>query len=192
MHIYNIGTTISDKKLVRQSLKGKAESQRSLYERYKVSQFVLCQRYAKNRFEAEDFLQEGFIQFFKDLHQYKAEKGPLKPWMNRVFINKCLQLIRKKKQQPFMEEITDYNESLSYEPETLSNLARKDLINLLNTLPSGYRTVFNLYVIDGYKHSEIAKLLKISESTSKSQLFKAKKLLISRLQIEKKTFEGHG
>lgn len=173
-------------------LKGERSAYKKLYDKYKVSMFTLCLRYAYDHSEAEDFLQEGFIQLFKDLKQYDPEKAPLKAWMNRVFVNKCLQLIRKRKSKPYLEDIDDHQQALEFNPEVLHELSRKDLLKIIAQLPSGYRAVFNMYVVDGYKHSEIAKKLNISESTSKSQLHKAKRFLAELISKQDKHVEEYG
>jgi RNA polymerase sigma factor (sigma-70 family) len=150
-------------------------SQKLLYERYKVPMFTLCLRYAADRSEAEDMLQDGFIQIFKELHQFDANKGVFEGWMRRVIINMALQLIRKKKMS--FVEINDTQMQISNDEDVISNMTMKELLLHIQKLPTGYRTVFNLYVIDGLQHNEIAEMLNISVNTSKTQLFKAKQLL---------------
>jgi RNA polymerase sigma-70 factor (ECF subfamily) len=162
-------------------LKNDRKAQRALYEEYKVQMFRLCLRYARDRQEAEDLLQEGFIAVFRDLKNYKGS-GALGGWIRKVMVNNALQHIRKTKhhfQSIDNVQLSEYEE-INIEEEDQSRV--KELTKHLQSLPDGYRTVFNLYVIEGYTHKEIAKVLSISESTSKSQLFKAKGMLRKMLE----------
>lgn len=181
-----------DNLLIEGCLQEKKEAFRALYNKYKTSQFVLCQRYANSKSEAEDYLQEGFIVLFRDLHQYNSKKGAFKPWMNRVFINVCLQQIRKKRAIPYHEEIGNHEEVIACEPDVNELINRKELVELLMQLPTGYKTVFNMYVIDGYSHNEIAQKLQISTNTSKTQLYKARKQLAKWIVDQKQINKNHG
>ena len=154
---------------------------KALYEQYKVPMFRLCLRYAQDYPEAEDMLQEGFIQVFKDLHQFNAS-GPLGGWIRRVMVNKALQIIRKRKRLFSTVELQEAAEQESTNEDVFAQLNAKALTKLIQQLPAGYRMVFNMYVIEGYSHSEIAELLGISASTSKTQLFKAKASLRKMLE----------
>ncbi len=142
--------------------------------------FGVCLRYAKNQMEAEDFLQEGFIRVFKNIKQYNGS-GSLEGWIRRVVINVCLEIIRKEKTMLFInreEYQTDYTDN----PIT-EYYDTEYLLKAIQSLSEGYRTVFNLYAIEGYSHKEIAGLLEISEGTSKSQLARARQLLQSKLTM---------
>jgi RNA polymerase sigma factor (sigma-70 family) len=166
-----------ERELIEGCLKGDAQAQRELYEQYKVPLFRLCLRYASSREEAEDILQEGFLKVFSDLEQYRGT-GALGAWMRRVVLNVALQHLRRQKQLPVTAELETIAELADDSVEQLfSQLRAKALVGLIQQLPPGYRTVFNLYVIEGYAHREIADMLSISENTSKSQLSKAKALL---------------
>lgn len=169
--------------IIAAAIKGDERAQRQLYEQHKVSMFIICQRYARDRSEAEDILQEGFIKIFRDLRQYSG-KGALGGWMRRVMINSALQYLRKWKREFLFVNVEDSKGKL-YAPETVhSNLGAEELTRMIQQLPLGYRTIFNLYVIEGYTHKEIANQLGISENTSKTQLRKAKASL--RAKLEKK------
>lgn len=174
--------------LVKRCIKGDAHSQRTLYETFKVPMFRLCLRYADNRQTAEDILQDGFIMVFKDLKHYKGN-GALGGWIRKVMINVALQHIRKRVKLFAVEELEAANQLTSEEETIYDHLGAKELTSLIQQLPNGYRMVFNLYVVEGYAHKEIADLLNISESTSKSQLFKAKaqlrRLVVSQQLINK-------
>jgi len=167
---------LSDKNIIQGCKKGKPTAQRQLYEKYKAMLFGVCLRYARNRAEAEDFLQEGFIRIYRDLYQYQPQKA-LGAWLRKVMVNSCLRQIQKNKN--IFQEI-DWNQiTLSYEIEFVEedNGREEQMIKMIQQLPPGYRAVFNMYVIEGYTHQEIASYLEISVNTSKSQLSRAKKLL---------------
>lgn len=146
--------------------------------------FGVCLRYAKDRIEAEDFMQEGLIVIFRDLKQYRPTSA-LGAWMRRVMINVCLQQLRKR-HNVFKVSSMEAKEVLMLQSaeDILGNLRAKELIQMVQSLPVGYRAVFNLYVIEGYSHKEIAELLNISMNTSKSQLSRAKANLRKLLEAE--------
>ena len=128
--------------------------------------------------ESEDFFQEAFIKIYKDLHQYNANKGAFKSWAYRVVINVCLQKLRSKKSNLVAIDSSEaISLDLSHHDEIIESLSLQELTGLIQTLPEGYRVVFNMFVIDGYSHKDIANTLSISESTSKTQLLKAKRKL---------------
>lgn len=180
--------TNKELQLARQCIRGNAEAQRTLYEMFKVPMFRLCLRYAHNRQTAEDMLQDGFIVAFRDLKQYKG-KGALGGWIRKVMVNVALQHIRKHSKLFAVEELDSAYHLASKNESIYDQLGVKELTLLIQQLPDGYRMVFNLYVVEGYPHKEIATLLGISESTSKSQLFKAKaqlrKLIASQQLVRK-------
>jgi RNA polymerase sigma-70 factor (ECF subfamily) len=149
--------------------------QEELYRRFSPRMYGVCLRYAGNVEEAEDILQEGFIKIFKKLGSFRSE-GSFEGWVRRIFVNTAIEHFRRKTyQQPITEqhENTVEGKSLS----VLDNLGEKDILKLVQDLSPGYRTVFNLYVVEGYTHKEIGDMLGISEGTSKSQLSRAKVLL---------------
>ena len=140
----------------------------------------VCRRYAKDQKEAEDILQEAFIRVFSYFGQYRSE-GSLEGWIRRIVVRTCLRLIQKSKIR-----FLDIDENREAAPfiaaEVVSNLDAEDLLKLISGLPNGYRLIFNLYVVEGYDHNEIAALLNITAGTSRSQLSKARHLL--KIQIE--------
>lgn len=178
---------MTDKQIIKGCLEGNKYAQRMLYQKYKVPLFGVCMRYAKDRMEAEDFLQDGFIKIYKDLYQYKPT-GALGAWMRRVMVNTALQHIRKRKMKFVDNELLQIADKYKTEDDILGQLRAKELVKMVQQLPSGYRAVFNLYVIEGYSHKEIAKELGITASTSKSQLSRAKAVL--RKMIEKNTIDA--
>lgn len=166
----------TDQHIIQGCKKGDPRSQKLLYEKYKAMLFGICLRYSKDRMEAEDFLQEGFIRIYKDLYQYQPKSG-LGAWMRKVMVNCCLRQIQKTKLK--FSEI-DWNQYANYheEEEEQSDLTKeKMLIKMIQQLPSGYRMIFNMYVMEGFTHQEIASYLDISVNTSKSQLSRAKTYL---------------
>lgn len=167
--------------IIEQCLKGNQNAQKALYEMYKVQMFVLCQRYFRQRAEASDALQEGFIKVFRDLHQFDRDKGLFVGWLRRVFVNTCLELLRKKK--VIFSDIGDYPGIEDNNENVIDSLNLRDLVKLIQRLPVGYRTVFNMFVVEGYSHSEIAEKLNISENTSKTQLMKAKNALRKAFEV---------
>ena len=172
----------SDDILLKGCLKGEASSQRALYEKYKTPMFRVCLRYAKGRAEAEDILQEGFIKVFTDLHQFKST-GALGGWMRKVIVNVALMHIRKKRVLFSSVEIDDLSNEFITEEDVFAEMNAKALTKIIQQLPDGYRAVFNMYVIEGFSHKEIAEQLNVSVGTSKSQLSKGKAML--RMMIEK-------
>lgn len=150
-------------------------AQKKLYEKYAPLFYGICMRYMKNQQEAEDVMVESFYTIFSKINQFKNE-GSFEGWMKRIVVNGCLMRIRKNNNLNLHVDIENaFN--IKDDPIAVSNLNHSELLGLISELPKGYRTVFNLYVIEGYKHREIANILNISINTSKSQLILAKKKL---------------
>lgn len=168
--------TISESDLIAGCIAGDRKMQEELYNRFASKMYAVCLRYANNSDDAQDLLQEGFIKVYKNLHRFRAE-GSFEGWIRRVFINSSIEHYRKK--QAKLTTVSDKEENTIEDSDisALDSLAERDIINLIQDLSPGYRTVFNLYVIEGYSHREIGELLNISEGTSKSQLARAKSIL---------------
>jgi len=181
MSLYNlkVPSEINDISTIQDILKGDKNAFRSLYNKYSKLYLLTCLRYVKNRSDAEDLLQDSCVKIFKDLKQFDPSKGTFINWSKRVVINTCLQKLRKNNVLNVFENIFELSSSLATKSDAIDNLNLQDLTKLIQKLPKGYRTVFNLYVVDGFSHREISNLLVISESTSKTQLMKAKRLLKS-------------
>ena len=139
--------------------------------------------YGASRSEAQDILQEGLISVYSSLPQFDVERGAFKSWSNRVIVNAALRFLKKNKWQQSFEDLEEANEEIEISEDALDKIAAKELTELVQKLPIGYRLVFNLYAVEGYKHQEIAEQLGISVGTSKSQLSKAKKALRQQLEI---------
>ena len=150
-------------------------AQRRLYQDFAPKMLGVCRRYLKRAEDAEDALVEGFCKVFTNIDQYSGN-GSFEGWIRRIVVNECLMALRKKHALKNAYEIQEHFD-LKDDQNVVADLAAQDILNLLDQLPNGYRTVFNLYVIEGYKHREIADLLGISINTSKSQLILAKKRL---------------
>lgn len=160
--------------IIESCLSGNQFAQKRLYELFVKSMFRLCRRYVENEQDAEEVLMNGFLKFYKNLKAFKlTDENSLERWLRQIMINECLLFIRQRKIKFSSIEII---ENEVQEPE-FTNLETDDLYNILLTLPIGYRTVFNLFAIEGYSHAEIAIKLNISEGTSKSQLSRARELL---------------
>lgn len=162
---------------------GERQAQQQLYEHFKGKMFAVCLRYASKRQDAEDMLQEGFIKVFRDLHQFRGE-GSFEGWMRRVIVNVALQHLRKQKGGLQFSELenVEYRISDQDSSEFEENEKAAALIKLMHKMPSGFRTVLNLYVLENYSHQEIADELGISVGTSKSQLNRAKIFLKNLLE----------
>jgi len=172
----------TDQHIIKACQKGDRKAQNQLYEKYKVLLFNICMRYASSREEAEDFLQEGLIVIFKDLYQYQP-KGALGAWLRKVMVNVCLQKLRKQKKGQLLalDEIAEVPDK---DDDFFEHFRVKALLQMVQNLPTSYRVIFNLYVMEGYKHSEIAEKLNIPVNTSKTRLARAKAMLRNRLEEE--------
>lgn len=167
---------MSDDELVEQCLEKDVKAQKLLFQRFAPKMMGVCLRYASSSIEAEDMLQEGLIKVFEKLKMYSG-KGSLEGWIRRIVVNTALDIIRKNKKMKFNTSIDDVEYSLKKEQYIIENLTVNDLMKILQTIPVGYRTVFNMYAIEGFSHKEIAEELGISVSTSKSQLSRARTVL---------------
>jgi len=167
-----------EQKLVAACLSGQTKAQQQFYQRFAPVLFPICKRYASDEDFAKDMFQESMIKVFHNLGEFRFA-GSLEGWVKRICVNQCLDALKRAKSR-FADSL-----ELAYDIEAPENLASNynaiELLQLLQKLPVGYRTVFNLYAIEGYSHAEIAELLEITENTSKSQLFKARKWLQNAL-----------
>lgn len=170
----------SDSDLIEGCIRGDRKLQHELYNRFASKMYGVCLRYAGNAEEAEDILQEGFIKVFNKIGSFRSE-GSFEGWIRRIFVNTAIEHFRKK---IYLQPITDYEEDTVEGKyiSVLDSLAEKDIIQLVQQLSPGYRTVFNMYVVEGYTHKQIAEALNISEGTSKSQLSRAKLILQDMVQ----------
>lgn len=156
--------------------------QELLYKKFSPKMYGVCLRYAGNTEDANDILQEGFIKVFKNLNKFRGE-GSFEGWIRRIFVNTAIEQFRKKVKLYNVTEVQE-NTIKDTELDALDVLATKDIINIINELSPGYKTVFNMHVIEGYSHKEIADLLGITEGTSKSQLARAKGVLKKMIETK--------
>jgi RNA polymerase sigma factor (sigma-70 family) len=175
---------LTEEQLIKGCIQNDVTCQRLLFEQYAGRLMTICLRYACDKPEAEDMLQEAFIKIFSHIGQYKFE-GSFEGWMKRIVVNCALKTIQKKKTR-FLEISNHDAASPQSDSFVLSSLGEDELIKLISSLPDGYRVVFNLYVMEGYSHDEIAKMLKIQAATSRSQLVKARKLLQKQILLSQK------
>ncbi|UFH55199.1 RNA polymerase sigma factor [Spirosoma sp. KNUC1025] len=164
--------------------------QRQLYERFAGKLFVVCKRYIKDPDEAEDVLQDAFVKIYRNIDSFRFE-CPLEAWLKRITINTALKQLRKGKPWENTTDIQDMAPVLPQADESLPTLNYKYLLQLIQELPPGCRTVFNLYAIEGYNHPEIAEMLDIAEGTSKSQYARARMLLQQKLQSDGHPAQGY-
>jgi len=169
--------------IVDQIKKGDAKAQKQLYDMYSPLFMSMAMRYMKNIESAEDVMVMGFFKIFDNINKFKGT-GSFEGWMKRILVNEALMQIRKHNNLYMTLELSEVDKA--YEASVVDDMAYADLLALMDELPPGYRTIFNMYVIEGYKHREIAELLGISINTSKSQLILAKKRM--RELIKKKGF----
>jgi RNA polymerase sigma-70 factor (ECF subfamily) len=158
------------------SIKNNAAAQEALYNRFSPRMLGVCYRFAKNREDAEDMLQEGFIKIFTQLHQYRNE-GALEGWIRRIVVHTCINILKKNKKFNESVDIIHANGIHIREDIIPSIMQAKQVVECIRALPLGYRTVLNLYAIEGFSHKEIGQLLDIEESTSRSQYTRAKAML---------------
>ena len=161
--------------LIEGCIRGDRQSQSQLYAMLMQKMFVVCLRYSKNREEAEEILQEGFVKVFEFIHQYKFA-GSFEGWVRKIMVNCALQKYRSKKLHAVVDIDPATIENIGNE-NIISQIGTKELLKMVQQLPPSYRMVFNLYVFEGMKHREIAAHLNISEGTSKSNLSDARNIL---------------
>ncbi len=162
--------------LVREAKQGSAAAQKCLFDLLANKMGMLCRRYVKNRENAEEIVLDGFLKLFRGLTNFHYEnEGTFYAWVKKIMVNECLMFLRKKNVFTLITE--SVAEEIPLDEGVLSQLSASEIFSLIVQLPVGYRTVFNLYAIEGMNHREVAGLLNISEGTSKSQLSKARSLL---------------
>lgn len=175
---------ISDEQIIEGCLSGKRKAYNMLYRKYASAMLGICMRYCKNRDDAEDVLQEGFIKVFTKMENYRHE-GSFEGWIKRIMINSAIDHYQARLRHVFHEDVdeldgrTVISEESVHGPDSpqTADISKEKLMEMIQSLPDGYRMVFNLYAIEGLSHKEIAENLNISENTSKTQLMKARRNL---------------
>ncbi|MCO5240514.1 MAG: RNA polymerase sigma factor [Chitinophagaceae bacterium] len=174
---------INESDLIKGCLAGDRRMQEALYQRFSPKMYAVCLRYAGKAEDAQDILQDGFVKIFKNLHMYRGD-GSFEGWIRRIFVNTAIEHYRK---QVNLYPVTENHENHleTTELSAFDSLSMKDMMKMIQELSPGYRTVFNLYVIEGYSHKEIAEIAGISEGTSKSQLARAKGVLQNMIKTKR-------
>ncbi|MFD2515562.1 RNA polymerase sigma factor [Pontibacter locisalis] len=170
----------SEEEIIEGCKKGKASSQEKLYQTYSGRMMAVCTRYTRSRFEAEDVFHEAFVKVFQNINAYNG--GSFEGWMRRIFVNTAINHYHKNRKYLDQLDYSAVEEKTPTDEDIISSLSGQELLEVINQLPDGYKLIFNLYVVEGYNHREIAEMLNIAEGTSKSQLAKAKSHLKRKLQ----------
>ena len=168
-------------KLIESCMKGDRASQKVLYDRLAPKMFALCIRYAGERELAEDILQDGFITLFTHLDSYKGE-GSFEGWARKIFVTTALMNLRKKDALKMSDDLEEARGMKTDTTTQIQNIGYQELMKLIAQLPPGFRTVFNMYAIEGYSHKEIGDMLGISETTSRTQLSRARTWLQNKIK----------
>ncbi len=165
----------TEKEIIKACLQGDRQAQRDIFHMYAGKMMAVCLRYSRHRLEAEDILQDAFVKVFTHLHEFE-NFGSFEGWVRKIIVNTA---IRNNQKKSFIQEEIglEHVKEESVGPEVFSTLSEEELIKLISALPEGYKMVFNLFAIEGYSHKEIGELLNIEESTSRSQLMKARRML---------------
>ena len=175
---------MTEEAILKGCLENDATAQRELYNKYSPKMLSVCYRFAHNREDAEDMLQEGFIKVFSQIHQFK-NTGALEGWIRRIIVHTCINTLKKNKKFSDSVDLIHASGIGANEYNISSILQAKQVVECIRVLPIGYRTVLNLYAIEGFSHKEIGIILDIAESTSRSQYTRARALL-EEILIKKK------
>ena len=174
-----IPNSLNEKDLIKGCLEGNRVCQKDLFELYAPKMMSVCRRYARHHLEAQDMMQEGFIKMFTNLHKFSHE-GSFEGWVRRIMINTALKKVSRKSFKNEEIGISDHYDN-SVDETVLAKMSADELLVMVEELPDGYRVVFNMYVMEGYSHKEIGEALNIGESTSRSQLVKARRILQNKI-----------
>jgi RNA polymerase sigma factor (sigma-70 family) len=178
----DLSYTADEAQLVQRCKNNEPAAQRALYDRHVEDIMILCLRYVTNTEDAKEAMMDSFLSFFKNIggFEYRGE-GSAKAWLRKIAVNHCLMRLRKNA-PTYTELVEGTNEPAIEENEVFGSMAAKEILELLQSLPDGYRTVFNLYVFEDMGHKEIGEVLGISENTSKSQLHRARAMMKAKLE----------
>lgn len=175
---------MSESEIIEGCRRGDAVSQRELYERYAATMYGVCCRYAGDRTLAEDLLHDGFITIYTKIGEYRGD-GSFEGWCRRIFVNTALGYLRKKNPLSASDDIAEAVWLSDTHEDALDKMSGDELLEIVGSLPDGYRTILNLYAVEGYSHKEIGQMLGISENTSRSQYFRARARLIEAIEATK-------
>jgi RNA polymerase sigma-70 factor (ECF subfamily) len=166
---------VTELEIIQGCLEHKASSQEKLYALYSRRMMAICMRYANSRFDAEDVFHEAFVKVFKNIHTWSG--GSFEGWMRRIFVNTAINYYHQNKKYQSHIDSSYLENTVSSTENIIAQLSNQELLQMISRLPEGYKMIFNLYVVEGYDHAEIAEMLNIAEGSSKSQLSKAKAYL---------------
>jgi RNA polymerase sigma-70 factor (ECF subfamily) len=175
----------NDSHLIKQSLLKNRKAQKLLYDKYSAKMLSLCAYYIKDMQQSEDVMLNGFFKVFTKLNQY-SNKGSFEGWIRKIMVFECISYLRKKNELIFTDQIEIFESIVENEVEL--TIAAEDLHNYINELPENCKIVFNMYVIEGYKHAEIAEILKVTVGTTKTQLHRARKALKEMISTDQKKY----
>lgn len=170
----------SESDIIEGCILGNPRMQRMLYEKFSPKMYALCIRYAGNTDDAQDILQDGFVKVFGNIARFKGT-GSFEGWIRRIIVNTAIEHFRKKNTLQAIDEYTE-NQLADDHTNIFNLLEAKELLEVIKSMPAGYRTVFNLYAVEGYTHKEIATMMNLTEGTSKSQYARAKSWLQERIK----------
>lgn len=177
----------NEAQLIKRAVKGNRQAQQRVYELHSPKMLSVCRQYTKDLNDAEEVLLNGFLKVFTQLEKFES-KGSFEGWIRKIMVRESISFLRAKNQLKFSDEDITKMEAVGEVENSQFNALY--IQNMIDALPEGYKVVFVMYAVEGYTHAEIANMLKISEGTSKSQLFKARKLLQERLKNQK--ISGYG
>jgi RNA polymerase sigma factor (sigma-70 family) len=178
---------MTEEAILKGCLQNEPAAQRELYNRYSPKMLSVCYRFAHNREDAEDMLQEGFIKIFSQMHTF-GNRGAFEGWIRRIIVHTCINILKKNKKFNESVDIIHATGAMVREESVPSIVQAKQIVECIRMLPIGYRTVLNLYAIEGYSHREIGTMLDIEESTSRSQYTRAKAML-EEILVRKKIIQ---
>lgn len=173
---------MDDLTLVNECAKGNSKAQRALFDKFAPKMLAVCHRYLRNNQEAEDVLQDGFVKVFQKIVDFKME-GSLEGWIRRIVVNTALDTIRKNKKLLDDIQIEEVQYKVSFTDHQFDGMDLAQLMKIIDSMPDGYRIVFNMFAIEGYSHKEIADTLGVTENTSKSQYSRARAFLRTQLEL---------
>jgi len=172
--------SLSEKMLIERCIKNDAQAQRQLYDKYAKQMVAVCFRYCGNYETARDLMHDAFVKLFKNIASYTGE-GVFEAWMRKIFVNTSLEYLRKNDVLKYSEDIDDAGFVYDENASAVEQISEQEILKIVASLPYGFRTVFNLYAIEGYSHAEIAKVLNINEVSSRSQFSRARAILQKKI-----------
>ncbi|MDZ4822893.1 MAG: sigma-70 family RNA polymerase sigma factor [Flavobacteriales bacterium] len=181
-----LNVQMTDLELAHACIEGRKDTQKKVYAQHARLMMSICLRYARNRQEAEDIFQDGFIKAFERMNQYSGS-GPLGGWIRMIMVNTAINHIRANQKWKHTEDIEAAEKLDGEDVGALENMSAGELMDLVQRMPTGYKTVFNLFAIEGFAHKEIAEQLGVTENTSKTQFFKARRWLKKQLETISRT-----